>query len=325
LYYQASTRGERKITRWLSTKGDIKRGAQVAGALVTAYGLKEKDEKIILAGAATFLSSFLISTAADTRCSEILPAETHILPFNLSNDITEITGVELRFYNLNSAEITRFRQVYHLPLSVLKSNKPSIYYKRVYTTENNTDNFFSEKYLNLLGEMLKKNKDTYIVERLSELKRLIENGFNIQKASVTKDSLFKYCFDTIGHRAGTYPYILGGTCCCTPTSALLKQYQKDGFLINYTFDSLIDEYKKLGIAYQSDKHRNCNNYCVDGPHIVNGGKCMVPPTPLTRNFIEVLTGIQLRKDNTAFNRTRLNREKIKPAPIKKEKKPNTLN
>ena len=39
-----------------------------------------------------------------------------------------------------------------------------------------------------------------------------------------------YCFDTVGHTPGAKPFILGGTCCCTPTKELMEKYHADGLL-----------------------------------------------------------------------------------------------
>lgn len=276
LYYQASTRGERKITRWLRTKGQIKRGTQAAGALITAYGLKEENIKIITAGSAIFLSSFLLNTEADTRCWEILPAEIHIMPFNIPSTTRDGTLIEFRFFNRDSVELPQFRQTYPFFSALIKNKKPSVYLIRPFAQT-------------ISGATEKKEDTSYV---------------------------FKYCFDTIGHKQGTFPFILGGTCCCTPTEELLKQYQKDGFLANYTLDQLIEEYHNRGIVLESDEHKNCNNDCIDGPHVVKGGKCMIPPTPFTQNFIEVATGSWVKEKEDLSSRQRLNR--VKTAPLKKE-------
>lgn len=110
-----------------------------------------------------------------------------------------------------------------------------------------------------------------------------------------------FCFDTVGHIAGTKPYILGGTCVCTPTEALLKDYQAHGYFVGMSFDELLQRYRDLGVQTARD-HQGCNNMCVWGPHLVKGGHCMVPPTPGTTNYEEVLSG-----------------RFVPQAPIKKEK------
>jgi len=101
----------------------------------------------------------------------------------------------------------------------------------------------------------------------------------------------KYCFDTVGHTPGTKPFILGGTCCCTPTKELMEQYHADGFLKDMELQDLIRLYEERGIKTALD-HIGCNNLCKWGPHIVKGGKCMVPPTPGTTNFEEVRFGVK---------------------------------
>ena len=95
-----------------------------------------------------------------------------------------------------------------------------------------------------------------------------------------------YCFDTVGHKPGSKPYILGGTCCCTPTRALMEQYHADGLLKDMDLGDLIRLYEERGIKTSLD-HTGCNNLCKWGPHVVKGGKCMVPPTPGTANFEEI--------------------------------------
>jgi hypothetical protein len=99
----------------------------------------------------------------------------------------------------------------------------------------------------------------------------------------------KYCFDSIGHVRGSKPWILGGTCCCTPSRDLLGQYQDDGFCGGMTLEELINVYQDRGIITGLD-HQGCNNACRWGPHVLKGGKCMVPPSPGTRNFEEIATG-----------------------------------
>lgn len=98
-----------------------------------------------------------------------------------------------------------------------------------------------------------------------------------------------YCNDYTGHLPGTKPFILGGTCCCTPTEALLEAYHRDGFLLDYDVSMLKALYESHGIKTAGD-HRDCNNCCPWGPHLIQGGKCMVPPTPGTQHYEEIVTG-----------------------------------
>lgn len=99
-----------------------------------------------------------------------------------------------------------------------------------------------------------------------------------------------YCFDTVGHKPGAKPWILGGTCCCTPSKEVLADYKKHGHVPEeMTLEDLIALYEEKGIKTALD-HEGCNNMCEWGPHVVKGGKCMVPPTPLTQNYQEVFSG-----------------------------------
>lgn len=100
-----------------------------------------------------------------------------------------------------------------------------------------------------------------------------------------------YCFDGVGHTPGSKPFILGGTCCCTPTQELMDKYHADGFLTDMTLQDLLKLYQDRGIKTALD-HKGCNNLCEHGPHVVKGGKCMVPPTPGTANFEEVRYGMK---------------------------------
>ena len=100
-----------------------------------------------------------------------------------------------------------------------------------------------------------------------------------------------YCFDTVGHMPGAKPFVLGGTCCCTPTQELMDKYHADGLLLDMTLPDLLRVYEKRGIKTGRD-HTNCNNLCQWGPHVVKGGHCMVAPTPGTENFEEVRFGIK---------------------------------
>jgi hypothetical protein len=99
-----------------------------------------------------------------------------------------------------------------------------------------------------------------------------------------------HCFTTIGHKKGTFPFILGGTCVCTPTQELVEVYHADGFLADYDLRRLIAEYERRDIVLEHENGWQCNNQCKQGPHIVFGGKCMVSPTIATQNFENVATG-----------------------------------
>lgn len=100
-----------------------------------------------------------------------------------------------------------------------------------------------------------------------------------------------YCFDTVGHMNGSKPFIVGGTCCCTPTQELMDKYHAEGLLRDMQVKDLLLLYENAGIKTALD-HHGCNNLCKWGPHVIKGGKCMVPPTPGTYNFEEVRFGIR---------------------------------
>lgn len=103
----------------------------------------------------------------------------------------------------------------------------------------------------------------------------------------------RICFDAVGHTPGTRPFVFGGTCCCTPTAALLAQYHRDGFCKEYkTAEALRAEYVRRGIALEDPGHRLCNGLCPWGPHITLGGHCMASPTPGTETYERVLCATQ---------------------------------
>ncbi len=106
-------------------------------------------------------------------------------------------------------------------------------------------------------------------------------------------ALQAHCFDGVPHLAGSQPYVLGGACCCTPSDELMARLHADGFCPDLDADGLTELYHAVGIQLATD-HGRCNNLCANGPHVTQGGKCMVPPTPGTRNYEEVITGIVLR-------------------------------
>ena len=70
----------------------------------------------------------------------------------------------------------------------------------------------------------------------------------------------------------------------------IEAYQRDGLLMGeWSVDALRSAYAARGIA-TVEQHERCNNLCRSGPHVVKGGRCLVPPTPGTLNHEEVITG-----------------------------------
>ena len=83
--------------------------------------------------------------------------------------------------------------------------------------------------------------------------------------------------------------MLGGTCYCNPLPAQIAVWRKEGQFEGKGDDEVLTVYTAQGVKTLLD-HRDCNNLCEWGPHVTKGGKCMVPPTPLTDNYEEVATG-----------------------------------
>jgi hypothetical protein len=109
------------------------------------------------------------------------------------------------------------------------------------------------------------------------------------QAKATTAPQIKNCFDTIGHQ-GFKPFILDGTCYCNPLPAQIAVWRKEGHWEGRADDEVLVMYKAREIRTVED-HKDCNNLCEWGPHAAKGGKCLVPPTPLTDNYEEVATGI----------------------------------
>lgn len=104
----------------------------------------------------------------------------------------------------------------------------------------------------------------------------------------------KYCIDTIGHISGTAPWILDGTCCCTPTLEMFETYKREGSVSSdMTYQEFLNLFKDRGIVTDLDKgYKGSNNRDDHGPHVVFGGKSMVTPTPGTDNYEAVISGIK---------------------------------
>lgn len=97
------------------------------------------------------------------------------------------------------------------------------------------------------------------------------------------------CHDGVGHVAGNKPWILGGTCCCTPTPANYALHVQQGTIDkSMTYDQYLALYKARGIVTDLD-HTGCGNLCPQGPHVVFGGHCMATPSPAGRGLYELIT------------------------------------
>lgn len=110
-----------------------------------------------------------------------------------------------------------------------------------------------------------------------------------------------HCFGLLPHIAGSAPFVLGGVCCHAPTQEIVEAYRRDGTVpADVSVVSLAALYAAKGIRLESD-HRECNNRCEYGPHVVKGGRCMVAPTPGTVNYEEVRSGKFPRRADTEEN------------------------
>ena len=98
------------------------------------------------------------------------------------------------------------------------------------------------------------------------------------------------CNDNTGHKAGSEPWAMGGTCCCTPSDELMDQLHRDGQCVDMTAGQLLAAYVAKGVALREKGHDQCNGLCKAGPHVVLGGKCLCPPTPGTVYYERVISG-----------------------------------
>lgn len=96
-----------------------------------------------------------------------------------------------------------------------------------------------------------------------------------------------HCFDGVPHIRGSKPWIAGGRCCCTPSADLMEQYHRDGFGLEMDVADLIEQYHVKGIILATDPDATDPAKC--GDHVVRGGNSLVPPTPCTREYEEVIT------------------------------------
>jgi len=98
------------------------------------------------------------------------------------------------------------------------------------------------------------------------------------------------CHDAVGHVQGAKPWILGGTCCCTPTRENYERSLAEGTIPrDLAYEATLDLYKQRGIVTDLD-HKGCGNLCDHGPHVVLGGRCMATPTPGTPMYEAVTYG-----------------------------------
>ena len=128
----------------------------------------------------------------------------------------------------------------------------------------------------------------------SALGALCSTCAQIPKPFVPKSSTappIVYCNDATGHKPGAVPWVLGGTCCCTPTDELMAKLHADGICVGMDAAALRAKYEEAGIALRGPGHQWCNGSCPSGPHVVLGGKCMCPPTPGTEYYERVVAGI----------------------------------
>lgn len=97
------------------------------------------------------------------------------------------------------------------------------------------------------------------------------------------------CFTAIGHTPGNIPAPFGGECYCTPTPELGAALAAHPRTQHLRLEDVVRFYERMGVKTELD-HTHCNNRCEWGPHVSQGGKCLVSPQPGTTNYERVLHG-----------------------------------
>ncbi|MBM4017160.1 MAG: hypothetical protein FJ288_02350 [Planctomycetes bacterium] len=98
------------------------------------------------------------------------------------------------------------------------------------------------------------------------------------------------CHDAIGHITSNKPWVLGGTCCCTPTAANFAIHRNNGTVDkSMTYEAYLALFKEKGVVTDLD-HKGCGNVCTSGPHVLLGGKCMATPAPGTWMYERITYG-----------------------------------
>lgn len=94
--------------------------------------------------------------------------------------------------------------------------------------------------------------------------------------------------DVTGPIVGTYPYVLGGTCTCTPTQEVLETYQAGGYLLGLTLQGLLDIYTAEGIVFAPlpARRETTDTY----HHILRGGRLLYTPVPGSDGFEQLTYG-----------------------------------
>lgn len=98
------------------------------------------------------------------------------------------------------------------------------------------------------------------------------------------------CHDAIGHVEGNRPFVLGGTCCCTPDEDNYRLHVQQGTMEpDMDYAAYTAAVKQKNIVTDLD-HTGCGNLCEYGPHVLLGGRCMATPTPGTPMYEQVTYG-----------------------------------
>ncbi|MFW5652665.1 MAG: hypothetical protein ACOC0P_01355, partial [Planctomycetota bacterium] len=92
--------------------------------------------------------------------------------------------------------------------------------------------------------------------------------------------------DVTGPIVGTFPWILGGTCVCTPSPEVLATYQAGGYLLDYNLEELRDLYRAEGIVF--DPLPLTAETQATWIHVLRGGRLLQAPIPGSAGF-ELLT------------------------------------
>lgn len=107
---------------------------------------------------------------------------------------------------------------------------------------------------------------------------LVSDGVGYQAPFWAASGDVQYCNDAIDLGRPHVPFVLGGTCCCTPTYDRLRETQQQGLVPGLDLAHLIDLYRQEGIKIEGIDDG------APGLHVLEGGDWLYTPLPGTVGF-----------------------------------------
>lgn len=107
---------------------------------------------------------------------------------------------------------------------------------------------------------------------------LVSEGVGYQPPFWAAGGDVSYCSDSYDRDQPHVPFILGGTCCCTPTYDRLREAQQQGLVPGLDLAHLMDLYRQEGILIEGKDDGE------PGLHVLEGGNWLYSPIPGTVGF-----------------------------------------